>query len=96
MYHTVLHIYGPFSIHGFGLMIALGLIVFTWLLKKDPACKELVSEDTLLDLLMIGICTATFGGRLLYILSSPPMPHWIDYFAIWDGGFSILGTIIAP
>lgn len=95
MYHTLLHIYGPFSIHSFGLMIALGLFIFTWLLKKDPACKALVSEETLLDTLIVGIFTATIGGRLLYCLSSPPMLHGTDYIKIWDGGFSILGTIIA-
>lgn len=95
MYHTLLHIYGPFSIHSFGLMIALGLFVCTWLLKRDRACNTLISEETLLDTLIVGIISGTVGGRLLYCLSSPPMEHWIDYVKIWDGGFSILGTIIA-
>ena len=93
---TLLHIWGPLSIQAYGSMIFLGIVVFLYFLHKDPVIKPIISTTTLFDIVALGIVTGIIGGRILYILE-----YWNTFtsfgqiFAIWDGGFSILGTLIA-
>ncbi len=96
MWHTVLNIYGPLSIHGYGLMIALGLLVFLYLLQRDPRFIQLKLEDRLSGLLIIGILAALFGGRILFFITNPEFyGQFIDLFTFFKGGFSILGSVLA-
>lgn len=93
---TLLHIYGPFSIYSFGVMIALGCIITYYLMLSDTRRIKLISTDQLLNVFSISIITALFGGRLLHLLSSYEDIHsWTDIIALHEGGFSILGAIIA-
>lgn len=93
---TSLHIWGPLSIQAYGAMIFLGVVTFLYFLHKDPKVKPLMSTNTLFDIVTVGIITGIIGGRILYILE-----YWQQFsslgqiFAVWDGGFSILGTLIA-
>jgi phosphatidylglycerol:prolipoprotein diacylglycerol transferase len=44
---------------------------------------------------MVSIAAGCFGGRLLEVISEPnTYAHWYDWFALWTGGFSILGAIL--
>jgi len=44
---------------------------------------------------MVGIIAGIIGGRILVIISESHLYHsWLDWFALWQGGFSILGTIL--
>lgn len=95
MGNELLHIYGPFAIRSYGLMIALGLLVFILLLKRHPKYKALHLGDKIIDISIIGILAGLVGGRLLYTVSEPDMIHSIaDFFSFWQGGFSILGCIL--
>ncbi|HZW60783.1 MAG TPA: prolipoprotein diacylglyceryl transferase [Candidatus Babeliales bacterium] len=93
MRRTLVHLYGPFSIHSFGLMIALGLLVFTWLVLRHQGRKKIISSEQLIDVLLIGVVTATIGGRALYIFAEGA--RWDDLLCFWNGGFSILGTVLS-
>lgn len=96
MYSELVHIYGPFSIHSFGVMIALGLLLFVWLAGKHPLRIQTMSLDQFMDLITIGILCGVIGGRLLYVFVEwHSLAHWYDVFAVWQGGFSLLGTVIA-
>lgn len=92
---SLFHIYGPIYIQSYGLAIAVGLIIFIWLIQKHPRFKQLHLEQSFTDILFVGIIAGIVGGRLLYILTEGPVTSWVDVIAIWQGGFSILGTIIA-
>lgn len=96
MYRELLHIWGPISINNFGLLIALGLIVFTYLLYKHPLRKRFMSDEQLYNGLFLGIIAALVGGRLLYVIqNSQTMQDLGAIFALWQGGLSILGGIIS-
>ncbi len=96
MYPQILHIYGPFSINSYGLMIAIGLLLFLWLVTRDPRREKLLSTDQLSDTIMVGVVSGLLGGRLLYFLSEQHQIKTIfGFFALWQGGLSILGCIIA-
>ncbi len=96
MQRELLHLYGPFSINSFGLMIIIGLLVFSYLLLKDPKRPSIISIENYFSMLTPGIIAAIAGGRLLFVLTHwNTFNNWIDIFAIWQGGFSLLGGIIA-
>lgn len=96
MYPQILHIYGPFSINSYGLMIALGLLLFLWLVTRDPRREKILSTDQLSNTIMVGVIAGLLGGRLLYFLSEQhQIKTFLDFFALWQGGLSILGAIIA-
>ena len=93
--HTLLHIYGPNAIHSYGLMIALGLLIFMYLMRRDPRFTTLNLEPHFGMLLIIGILAAVIGGRILYFFTHPE--HFAgaaSFFAFYEGGFSILGSVI--
>lgn len=96
MPRELLHIYGPFSVCSYGLTIAVALLAFCWLVLRHPGRKKIVSESMFINILLVGVITGIVGGRLMYILFETPKPqNLIEFFDVWQGGLSILGTIIA-
>lgn len=84
-----------FSIHWYGVIIALG-IVLAYLFARKKAAPRAVSDDTLLDLIIWGLPSAVICARLYYVLFS-----WADYkdapldiIKIWEGGLAIYGGVI--
>jgi phosphatidylglycerol:prolipoprotein diacylglycerol transferase len=95
MYRELVHIYGPFSINTFGLFIALGLIVFTILVLHDKRARSLVTTEQFLNVFSVGFIAVIAGGRMLYVLTAWNTLETVwDAFAIWTGGFSVLGSLL--
>ncbi|MFI5332542.1 MAG: prolipoprotein diacylglyceryl transferase [Candidatus Babeliales bacterium] len=91
----LLHIYGPLSINGFGLTIAIGIAVFTWLVYRDPVRKTIMTGEQLIDVILIGTGVGVLCARIVCVLGSwDNTSHWTDFFKIWDSGFTVLGAII--
>lgn len=96
MWHTILPIYGPLAIQGYGLMIAIGLLIFIHLLQKDYRFTRLKLAPHLTTILLTSILVGLIGGRILFFIIHPH--HYENFFgflAFFRGGFSILGCIIA-
>ena len=95
MHPEVLHIYGPMSIQWYGLMIFIGIVLFTYAFLKDPQRKKIVTTDQFFDLMTLGIISGIIGGRFLFVLTNRhEITSFYDSIAIWDGGFSILGSVL--
>lgn len=88
------HIYGPFAIRSYGLFIAIGTLLFLWLLQKHPRYKALAIGDTLVNLVFVGIIGAIIGGRFLFALSGEDHATYLELCTPWNGGFSVLGSIL--
>ncbi|HEX4068890.1 MAG TPA: prolipoprotein diacylglyceryl transferase family protein [Candidatus Babeliales bacterium] len=89
------HIYGPLGIQHYGLFIALGIIITVTAIRHNKRFAQLHLQNKYLDIIVIAIIAGCVGGRLLEVISEPLLyPHWYDWFALWQGGFSILGSII--
>lgn len=96
MTSELIHIYGPLSIQKYGLMILIGVIVFTWLALKDQLRIHYITREQFLDLLTQGILWGIVGGRALHVMTDwQSYSNYLDIFKVWEGGFSILGTVIA-
>jgi phosphatidylglycerol---prolipoprotein diacylglyceryl transferase len=95
MIPKILHLYGPLYINSYGFFIALSILLFLWVGKRDAQRKHLISDDQFLSLIILGIASGVFGGRVLYLISNwYYIDHAYEMIAIWNGGFSILGSII--
>ncbi len=95
MGHELLHIYGPIAIHTYGLFIAIGILVFTWLISQNSRFTTMNLAGKFSEILMVGVIAGLFGGRLLYIIEkSDTFASYLEWFALWKEGFSILGSIL--
>ncbi|MFA6066264.1 MAG: prolipoprotein diacylglyceryl transferase family protein [Candidatus Babeliaceae bacterium] len=95
MHPIILHIYGPFSIHSYGLAIFIGFSLFFFLTKRAALEKKLVTEDSAYSIAQHCVFAAVIMGRLVHFLSEREnYTDWYDLISFWDGGFSILGAMI--
>jgi phosphatidylglycerol---prolipoprotein diacylglyceryl transferase len=88
MYPHIFHIYGPFYLNSYGLVIWLGLLISLHLACRDQRSKPFLSH--LSSLLLTGIGAAVIGGRLLFCITN----SWNDWYELWQGGFCILGSVL--
>jgi len=96
MWHTLFNVYGPISVHSYGLMIAIGLLIFLYLIKRNPRFHTLKLENNFMGILLVGIIAGLVGGRLLFLATAPELfSSPFDLIAFWQGGFRILGAVIA-
>lgn len=96
MCHTLFHIYGPIAIHSFGLMIAIAILTFTWLVQRDPVRARIIKSSQCTQIILLGIIAALIGGRMLYLLSNWSSVYTLhDVASIWIGGLSSLGALVA-
>jgi len=92
---------GRFSLHWYGILITLGLLLASRYCMKHKE-QYGIREDDFLDCLIWGIPSGIVGARIYYVLfyldlfrSSDGTFQWGKAIAIWDGGLAIYGTVIA-
>ncbi len=93
----LLHIYGPLWINSYGVMIALGFLLFLYVSYRHPLRKQLMSGEQYLNTVFVGLISAIVGGRLLFVISDLQVfqSNILEMFYPWVGGFSLLGSMIA-
>src|SRR5918995_1451455 len=86
---------GPFALRWYGLCIALGIIVATWLTGRELARKGY--DSTLaLDSLFFVIPLGFIGARVYHVVTDyglyadDPIP---GVFEVWNGGLGIYGAV---
>lgn len=85
---------GPLTIHGYGLMIGIGVLCCIYL-GMYRAKKEGKKEDTVLDIAIIGLIAGFLGAKLLFMIV-----EWRAFLAdplsvLGSEGFVVYGGIIA-
>ncbi len=92
----LLHLYGPIYICSYGVLIAFAIIVFSWLVLRDKRRASIITRDQFYDIVFAGIVAGIVGGRTLFVFTNlATIDSLSSALAIWDGGFSILGSMIA-
>jgi len=93
MYNELFSI-GPLTVHGYGLMIGIGVVVaYFWAIKRGA--KRDINEDNILSLLLIAVIVGFGGAKVLYVITD-----W-KYFlrdplgALGSEGFVVYGGIIS-
>jgi phosphatidylglycerol:prolipoprotein diacylglycerol transferase len=95
MKSELLHIYGPFSIHSYGLFIVIGIVLFMELIKRDERFKALNIRAIFTNVVIAGGFIGLLGGRILFLLTEQETLCLSDVYRFWEGGFSVLGGIVA-
>lgn len=96
MHRELFHLYGPLAINSFGLMIIIGIIIFSILILRDPKRAKLITTDQYFNILSLAIVSALIGGRALFLIGNwQTLESFWQIFAFWEGGFALLGGIIA-
>lgn len=89
-------IYGPFAIHRYGICLLIALAVTIWRITCHPWFQKPLTYEKVFDFVFLNCIVGVAGARVMSILLEPELySNWYDYFAIWEGGLSSLGAIIA-
>ncbi len=96
MHRELIPLYGSLAINSFGFFIILGLLVFSIALLNDPKRPKLITIDQYYNTLSLAIIVALIGGRLLYVFGNwQSLDSFWEIFFFWQGGFSLLGGVLA-
>ncbi|WP_273846260.1 prolipoprotein diacylglyceryl transferase [Rubrobacter calidifluminis] len=90
----VFHI-GPLTLHYYGLFIAVGVAVATWLGGKELERRG-YPRETALDALLYVIIPGLVGARLYHVVTDYELYRGHPFpgvFEIWDGGLGIYGAV---
>jgi phosphatidylglycerol:prolipoprotein diacylglycerol transferase len=89
-------LYGSLAIHGYGVAICCGVIIAAWCATRHVWCREVIGITPFLDAISYAGMWGIVGGRALHVLTEwHTYDTWIDIGKVWEGGFSILGTVLA-
>ncbi len=85
---------GPFTVHGYGLMIGIGVLCCI-LMGMKRAKKYGLSEDAVIDIAIFGLIAGFLGAKLLYLIV-----EWKRFVkdpldVLGSEGFVVYGGIIA-
>lgn len=84
-----------FNIYSYGLLIALGYSVGTFIIIRE-ARKEGLPAEAIFDMLLLQLIVGICGSRLLFILEySPEKLNIRDFFAFEQGGLTFYGSLIS-
>ncbi len=94
MFPTICQI-GPFTVYSYGLMLAVAVIVCTFLLRKD-AQRAGINPDLMSDLVFWLVIGGIIGARIFYILTYLPtfIENPLEIIMIQHGGLSWQGGLI--
>jgi phosphatidylglycerol:prolipoprotein diacylglycerol transferase len=87
---------GPFHLRSYGVMMAIAFLVGTWLALRE-ARRLSLNEDKLVNVILLTLVASILGARALYVIEHLPefRREWGDVFALWQGGLTLYGGIVA-
>jgi len=93
--YPVLFKIGPLTLYTYGLFVAIGFIVGTFI-STYYAKKENIDKEKILDLSIYVFIGGVIGARILYILVELKqyIERPLDIFKIWEGGLVFYGGLL--
>jgi len=94
--HPELFQIGPVHLRSYGLFMALAFVVGTFLGLRE-ARRLGLDEDKVVNVILVTLVASVFGARLLYVLEHLPefRREWTSALALWQGGLTLYGGIVA-
>ncbi|MBT4210141.1 MAG: prolipoprotein diacylglyceryl transferase [Candidatus Komeilibacteria bacterium] len=88
---------GPLTIHWYGLILVLAIIIATLVARQYFLKKSIIKasqfEDLVFYLIIISLIGARFG-HVVFFNFSYYLQNPIDVFKVWHGGLSIQGALL--
>lgn len=87
--------FGPFHVRWYGIIIAAGILLATYMAIKEGQRRQIMSDD-FIDLLLWGVPLGFIGARIYYVIFEWGYfsQHPSEIIAIWNGGIAIYGGLI--
>ncbi|HUK61820.1 MAG TPA: prolipoprotein diacylglyceryl transferase [Dongiaceae bacterium] len=87
---------GPVHLRSYGVMMAVAFLVGTWLGLRE-ARRLGLDEDRLVNVILITLVASILGARALYVIEhlAEFRREWGGVFALWQGGLTLYGGIVA-
>lgn len=95
MHPEIFH-WGFINVRSYGLMLALAFLVGTWLGLREA--KRLgLDEDKVVNIILIVLVASVLGARALYVMEHVQefRREWGSVVALWQGGLTLYGGIVA-
>lgn len=90
--HPVLFQFGPLKVYAYGLSVALGFIVSTYLARQE-ARRQKIEPEKIVNLALGLIISGIIGARILYVVQN--LPFFLDHpgqiLMLHKGGLSFYG-----
>jgi phosphatidylglycerol---prolipoprotein diacylglyceryl transferase len=94
--HPELFQFGPLHLRSFGAAMAVAFLVGTWLGMREARRRGL-DEDRFVNVILITLVCSVLGARILYVIEhlAEFRSEWGSVFALWQGGLTLYGGIVA-
>lgn len=88
--------FGNFSVKWYGIIMAIAIILATWMAISEGKKRQIMPDD-FVDLLLWAVPLGYVGARIYYVIFEWPYyaQHPDQIIAIWNGGIAIYGGLIA-
>lgn len=95
MHPEILH-WGFIHIRSYGLMLAIAFLVGTWIALRESRRLRL-DEDRVITVILVALVAGVLGARGLYVIEHIEefRGRWAGILALWQGGLTLYGGIIA-
>lgn len=89
------HQFGPFTLHTYGLLVALGFLA-GWVVVMRGARRAGLPAEPILDLSFLTVLAAIVGARLMYVLFNLKeyAAEPLRVFKLWEGGLVFHGGLL--
>lgn len=88
---------GPFALHTYGLLLAIGFLLGLYMIQRD-AKRVGLDPQVIGDMAFWTLLVSIVGARIRYIIMFPEAFSWSDpigWIAIWQGGLVFEGGLVA-
>lgn len=94
--HPELFQFGPLHVRSFGAAMAVAFLVGTWLGMRE-ARRLRLDEDKFVNVILVALVAAVIGARGLYVIEhlGEFRSEWGSVLALWQGGLTLYGGIVA-
>jgi len=88
--------WGVLHVRSYGLLLAVAFLVGTWLALREARRRRL-DEDRIVSVVLVALVAGVLGARLLYVLEHVDefRREWVSVLALWQGGLTLYGGIVA-
>ena len=95
MHPEIFH-FGFLHLRSYGLLLAIAFLVGTWLGLRE-ARRLRLDEDRMVTIILVTLVSSIVGARILYVLEHVDefRQGWGSVFALWQGGLTLYGGIVA-
>ncbi len=93
--HPILYEIGPFTLHTYGVLVALGFLAGITL-ALHLGKKEGFPKEKIVDIGFYSLLAAIVGSRLLFVVIEYKhfIENPIDIFKLWEGGLVFFGGLL--